>query len=424
MENSNPILAELRAVSPTVAEISRNHPFVVPKGYFERFAEEVLVLLKEPEFRVLGAAIQTPYTVETGYFENLAERMSILVKGEALSDLLAGPVKSPYKIPQGYFESLADNILAKVQTEYPITLGDIRKNPYQIPEGYFEGLADQLLKKAKEEDSIPVSLGAKELPFEVPAGYFEGFAEKMLTKVMGDSLPEILKGFHELPYAVPQGYFENFSSKQLELVKAQESVTSEDHSTPQSELAELSPVLSDLFRNKKMQFAVPEGYFAEAAESESTLLASISKESLYEVPAGYFENFPVQMLEKVSKKKAAKVITGSFGRSWVKYAAAAVVLGALITSALLIFNPGKTNTEIAGNSGSATEVQKKLQETSDDALFSYLDDQNLSYVDPATATDDEELDQEAVKTLLADVSDAAIEAYLDQETDDRKPLTN
>jgi hypothetical protein len=365
MESSYPILTELRLVSPAVAEIPKNNPYSVPEGYFEGFADRMLLLVTmaaDPIPEILLQARQMPFTVPDGYFSEFSEKMLSLVNAEEpLPAILSGTKELPYRVPAGYFDAFADNMpgLARKKEDMPEVLSQAKQNTYKVPDGYFEGFAEKMLSKAKATNPVkPEGLSASE------------------------------------------------------------------------ELDSISPLLSGLQKNKTNPFSVPEGYFEApifaqgTTEELSPVLQQLKNINVYKAPADYFDQLPSEILNRVNDKKPARIIRANFGFQWIRYAAAAVLAGILITTALFIFRPATPATELAQKDAAPADIEQKLEQTSDEAIFSYLDEQDISYVDPALTNTGAELDEEAIQTMFADISDAAIEQYLDQQTDTRQPLTN
>src|SRR5664279_3014606 len=104
--------------------------------------------------------------------------------------------------------------------------------------------------------------------------------------------------------------------------------------------------------NKRNLQEVPAGYFdtlsdsilakvkaiyPESAEEElrnlSPMLYALKGENVFSVQDGYFESFAANVVKKV-KPQRAKIITMKKRNSWWKYAAAAVVTGAIAVSSL------------------------------------------------------------------------------------------
>jgi hypothetical protein len=101
MKTPNEILTELQGIAPllTREDISRS-PYVVPRGFFEGFAENLMK-------RIHLEAIEFSES-ESG--QKIAE-VSPLLEISEISPLLAGlKNKNPYKVPTGYFEELKATI--------------------------------------------------------------------------------------------------------------------------------------------------------------------------------------------------------------------------------------------------------------------------------------------------------------------------
>lgn len=216
------------------------------------------------------------------------------------------------------------------------------------------------------------------------------------------------------PYEVPQGYFENFAATVLQRIKATTAAS------PKEELEMLSPLLGSI--GKKNPFSMPEGYFAELTENAmagakaidfvngelenlSPVMSSLKNKPVYEVPAGYFEQLPEKLLQRV-KSQPARTVSMNFTRRVMRYAAAAVVAGLIVLGGWLYF----------GNNGTGTTNDPALAQISDEMLENYLDNQSVT---PAETTvlasnGDADIDSDDLKDLLADVSDAELQKYIDQ----------
>jgi hypothetical protein len=397
MENRNNILKELREISPVVADISRQVPYKVPAGYFEGLADGLLQLVKT-------------------------------------SNPVLPKANNPYEVPQGYFEGLANSILQRVKADDNTSLLPVlqqaNNNPYQVPQGYFEGLANTILQRVQADDNTSLSPAfqqANNNPYQVPQGYFEGLANTILQRVQADdntSLSPALQQAKKNPYEVPQGYFESLPAAILNRVKA----TAADDATDELEI--LSPVLSQL--SKKMPFSTPAGYFEElgenavagaqaidfvngALENGSPLLNSLKTVQVYEVPAGYFEQLPGQVLHALKAQQPAKVVSTNFRQRVIRYAAAAVVAGLIITAGWF-FLPHK------GEVLPPAEVAS----ISDEMLEKYLENQAPTPAETALAatTAVEEIDASDMKDMLADVTDEDLQQYLEKYSTVKNTQTN
>ncbi|MFT3936828.1 MAG: hypothetical protein QM726_24600 [Chitinophagaceae bacterium] len=181
MNNSNPILNELKEISPFVAAIGNKSPYAVPPGYFDGFAAQVLITIGMQEKAgvdpVLPISKDNVYQAPQGYFDNLANNILNRIKAqesgnpqeelESLSPLLSKiGKKNPFATPDGYFTEFSDNIVAGVKAvEFvneelenlsPIMLGLKDKQVYEVPDGYFEHTPVAILEKIKKQEPAKV----------------------------------------------------------------------------------------------------------------------------------------------------------------------------------------------------------------------------------------------------------------------------
>ncbi|OQP66793.1 hypothetical protein A3860_00005, partial [Niastella vici] len=235
------------------------------------------------------------------------------------------------------------------------------------------------------------------------------------------------------PYEVPQGYFDNLPAAILKRVKA----TAADNASEELEI--LSPVLSQL--GKKMPFSTPAGYFSElsenavagaqaidfvngALENLSPVMNSLKEIQVYEVPAGYFEQLPGQVLQAAKAQQPAKVVSMSFTRRVIRYAAAAVVAGLVVTAGWLYF--GHTGVKPGGDEKTVVAAAD-LDSISDDMLEKYLENQTAAPAETAIAAATpavEELGANNMKDMLADVTDADLQQYLEKYSSEKNIQTN
>lgn len=220
---------------------------------------------------------------------------------------------------------------------------------------------------------------------------------------LNSTLPSHVK---EPVFSVPEGYFENFAASVLAKLKEGAAVSAAD------ELASLSPLLAGL--SKKMPYDLPENYFSALSaevpllldEQLPSVLANHSKINPYEVPAGYFDNFPTQILAKVTgQREQAKVIF--FNRTrWMRVAVAAVVAGIIAISGLVYFN-GKSASD--QHADSTASVATSLQGVSNQELESFMETADIS-----ASTEVANTNPAQVRSLLKDVSVNEIDAFLAQ----------
>jgi len=190
-----------------------------------------------------------------------------------------------------------------------------------------------------------------------------------------------------------------------------------DHHPIQSELSAVSPFLAEM--PKSNPFAAPEGYFnqfsnrilakIEAQETEkeelSPLLLSLKKENPFSVPPAYLQGFKVNVTPK-----EAKVIPLFNLKAVLKYAAAAAVVGIIVTFATLFFsNQGKrsmaSSTEEAVISADAFDLF--LTETAS------IEGQQTEAFEEESQSLLVQMDAKMVSEILTEIPENEISTYID-----------
>jgi len=220
-------------------------------------------------------------------------------------------------------------------------------------------------------------------------------------------------------YTVPGGYFEGFASQVLARIKAIEAADANE------ELSHLSPYLKSL--SKENPYKVPAGYFEglgekmmsavrESADYQTTdeeleslfpLLSSLKDVNPYSVPQEYFENLSAPVV------KESKVISIT-GRKWFRMAAAAMVIGMVALSGLLIIK----NNRIDPNKNSHAWVEKSMKKISTDKIEEFIKLAETEKPYEATASVNGKADD--VKELIKDIPENEIQDFLK----DTEPLTD
>lgn len=167
-----------------------------------------------------------------------------------------------------------------------------------------------------------------------------------------------------------------------------------------TELKQISPSLADI--EKKNPFLIPDGYFfefpemilsiirqnnllssIEEIESISPLLASLKSKQTYTVPTNYFDQFSISVMQQESQKEndrvSAPVHSMANSKKWIRYAAAAVLVGLIgLVSLFFLNNSGQIsgdniikNKDLSLNHPNNPSVED-LKDLSDDALYKYL----------------------------------------------------
>ena len=289
-----------------------------------------------------------------------------------------------------------NDILNELQTLSPLWAGVQRENIFSVPEGYFETLSNTILISLKEEAGI-INIKNTE---DIPRGYFDNLSSSILEKIKAQqknivideqaALPVLLQNIQDKNlFEVPQQYFDNVASVILDKIKAQQ----KDNST--EELEELSP-----------------------------LLRSIKQINIFDVPQGYFNTSPARVLNAV-KASTAKVVRISKLRSFIKYAAAAVITGAMAlgvykyTDKPAVTNPvspisyAKLDAAIEqGKNMNAEQFNQALSNLTKEDITSYLE-KNSSEEDMSLLTSNsDEIDLPNKDEYLQD--EKTLEHYLDK----------
>ena len=204
--------------------------------------------------------------------------------------------------------------------------------------------------------------------YTAPANYFDELAEDIIGKV---HLPLLADAPLSVP---PSGYFDNLPAAILQKIKN-------------------IPVQNDV--QKELEEIEP-------------LLTTISKANVYRVPDGYFDSFEVML---PVTKKPVSVIKMRRSKTWMSYAAAAVVTG-IIAISIIFFTEQK-------HDGDGTNYTQALAKVTDNDLSDYLDQTSQDAdIISATQDDNEKIDGESLfKLMLNNVSDNELENYLNENND-------
>ncbi|MBC7904690.1 MAG: hypothetical protein H7Y27_14795 [Gemmatimonadaceae bacterium] len=222
--------------------------------------------------------------------------------------------------------------------------------------------------------------------FKVPGGYFDGFAEGLMNKLRADTaenpvseltvLSPLLAGLDKkLPYSAPDGYFQDLSENIVTGVKAIDFVN--------EELENMIPAMSGL-QNRKT----------------------------YTVPKGYFEAFPQKMVQLAKAQQPGKVISMNFAKRVVRYAAAAALMGVMAIGAWF-YTSDKTPKGIANASAIEAETAGKVKALPDAEIAAYAD-VNSWGIPSASSIVADDITENNMNDLFADVSDEELQRYIEQ----------
>lgn len=272
----------------------------------------------------------------------------------------------------------SDDILNELNELSPLLAGIDSKNVFCIPEDYFNTVADTILACVNTEALLNPAES------DVPAGYFDSLASNILGKINGTAANELseiapfLAGIKkENPFKVPQNYFEQLPSDVVAIQKE-----------------ERIPVI---------------------LQDARTLQP-------FTVPLGYFDNLSADILSKVKKDSGAKLITMLKRSSMVvKYAAAAVIIGAITLGVYKFTN----NTSVISGNGGLANVDSVITKGMTIAADTQKFDETLGNLDEEAIS--KYLEQNASESDLALLSSGIDEGTLPTQEDyltDEKTLDN
>jgi hypothetical protein len=147
----------------------------------------------------------------------------------------------------------------------------------------------------------------------------------------------------------------------------------------------------------------------EELEGLSPLLSGLKKQVPYSIPENYFETLAVNGKNETGK---AKVI--SLGAlKWLRYAAAAVIIGIVTMGGFLLFNKN----EVDPADKSYAWVKKNLNKVSTDELNKFID---MTSEDAPVLASNNSVE---VKELVKNIPDKEIQDFLD-DAQDAEPDSN
>jgi hypothetical protein len=279
-----------------------------------------------------------------------------------------------------------------------------------------------ILNELKELSPVVAAIN-RQLPYQVPAGYFDSLPATINGRIASDA--GVLDGAKDNMYTIPQGYFNSLADSIMNRIKAAEA------GTPQEELSHLSTVLNKIERT--IPYTKPPGYFEELPgniiagakavdfvneelENLTPLMSSLKTKQVYEVPSHYFDTFANNVLGKVQAQNA-KVVSISFRKRVLKYAAAAVITGIVAMSAWM-YN-GNVTPPIA----SADNIPLEIKALNDSTLMSFTDNNILPLIE-TTDISINDLVANDDNDLLTDLPDETLQQYLEEDGADNSTLIN
>jgi hypothetical protein len=287
-----------------------------------------------------------------------------------------------------------------------------------------------------EISSVVAAIDRAEV-YTVPGGYFDGLAFAVLLKMALDEkagTDPVVPGNGVHPYQVPQGYFNGFAAVVMQRIR--------EEAAAEAALEDpVSPLLASIGR--KHPYTPPPGYFDELSlnvmtgaqaldmvneqlENLSPAIRSVQQKNPYSVPDGYFEQLPAAILLKAASSPTTPVLSLAPRKTNLrKYAVAAAVAGVIALSGYL-FSGSKTGASLATANRNTLIDTAALAKIPDPEIENFLHINTIALAEIASDSlstaklaghiaDDP-------KDLLADISDEALESYIDQRPE--TPVAN
>lgn len=236
-----------------------------------------------------------------------------------------------------------------------ISLDKIAKtNVFKVPDNYFDELTLSIKLRIEIDEESNFSL-AKTQSFSTPKGYFEGLSSKILSRIEQIEAKGIdLESLERANiFKIPNAYFENLDER----IQANVWIESLE---------------------KKNVFQVPDNYFQNL--ELSTGIERFDKVNIFKAPQGYFETLTERILSKTSTNKEAKVIKVNWFSTKIRWSAAASII-LMVGLWFAIPQLTKDKTELA------------LAKVSNEDIKTYLETQDLSYLEYESATENTSISQ-------------------------------
>ncbi len=197
----------------------------------------------------------------------------------------------------------------------------------------------------------------------------------------------------------------------------------DQHQPIENELNSISPLLAGLQR--RTVFSVPAGYFdgladriiqkirllekeedADELADIAPLLHAMARKNVYTVPEGYFEQTIVH--------PPVRLVSIHRSRKWMRYAAAAVLTGAIGTG---IFFASRKEQVSDYEKYTKLDVSSAIDKVSDTELVNYLDknERLTGSTDQTMVTASEELPD--LSKHISQYSDEELKKFLDENKD-------
>ncbi len=189
--------------------------------------------------------------------------------------------------------------------------------------------------------------------FKVPENYFEDLTTSILKKTSESSTN--LNSKKQTPFSMPDGYFEGLSAKIMGRIEQVEKKSIDIEALERINV-----------------FKVPENYFQEL--ELITNIERFGKTNIFKVPTDYFENLADEILTKATPKEPKIIKVNWWKTPQIRWSAAASII-LMVGLWFGIPQLTKDKTELA------------LEKVSNDEIKTYLETQDLSYLEYQSATE-------------------------------------
>ena len=138
------------------------------------------------------------------------------------------------------------------------------------------------------------------------------------------------------------------------------------------------------------------------------MLLSLKDKKAYQVPSGYFEGLAAQVMALVKNQPSrAKLVPVSKRINWLRYAAAAVVIGVISITGFQFLN----------NNRYYADPIKSLSKLSDEEMIGYLEEQSTPPVsaEASNSVASVDINENDAKDLLSDIPDEDLQQYVQDQ---------
>ena len=231
------------------------------------------------------------------------------------------------------------------------------------------GNSNNIMEELKQV--APVLVGAeKRLLYAIPADYFDGLSVDIINAIAADNLQKTI-----LPFTVPAGYFKNLSNLVISKIN--------------------NEVIAESAVAKELQVIAP-------------LLNTITKQNIYSIPQDYFRLIDAL---QIVQKPLGKVVSLSATKKWLRYAAAACMIGVLGTGVFIFMHE---NGSIDYAAYKKIDVANSINTVSSDELINYLE--NVNSITNAHFATNFDVKLPEINDNIKSISEEELKQYL-QEVD-------